>query len=168
MRAPPWITVCPPQPLTETPSCEAGYRCRPQSNSSTKPLATHGRTIHVGQTRSFCDVRVMSVFPDSGLNVHAAARQFGPVTEVGVSFDHLVGAKQERSGMVSPSAFPVLRLITSSNLVGSSNGNPAGLAGGLLRVLVLPSLREVKPVAHLPRSAPADSRKTPLRKIDPR
>ena len=36
MRAPPWITVCPHQLLTETPSCEAEHMAAP-----TKTLARH-------------------------------------------------------------------------------------------------------------------------------
>src|SRR5260221_10759915 len=36
---------------------ETGYiDARPLNASSTKPLATHGRTIHSGQSRRFCDV----------------------------------------------------------------------------------------------------------------
>src|SRR5260221_14148564 len=40
---------------------ETGYiDARPLNASSTKPLATHGRTIHVGQTRSSGYFRCMS------------------------------------------------------------------------------------------------------------
>src|SRR5882672_1356589 len=36
---------------------KAGYiDARPLTASSAKPLATHGRTIHSGQSRRFCDV----------------------------------------------------------------------------------------------------------------
>ena len=38
------------------------------------------------------------------------------------SFDHLVGEQKERSGIVSPSAFAVLRLTVRSNLVGCCRG----------------------------------------------
>ena len=43
-------------------------------------------------------------------------------------FDHLVGAQQRGGGTFRPSAFAVLRLITSSYLVGACTGRSAGLA----------------------------------------
>src|SRR5271167_2841054 len=46
MRAPPWITVCPHQLLTETPSCEAGHVTAPDhAASSQKVLARAPSTV---------------------------------------------------------------------------------------------------------------------------
>jgi len=43
---------------------KAGYiDARPLTASSAKPLATHGRTIHPGQTRRFCDAGDESGLP---------------------------------------------------------------------------------------------------------
>ena len=42
-------------------------------------------------------------------------------------FDHLVGAGEQRGGTSRPSALAVLRLITSSNLVGCLNRQVGGL-----------------------------------------
>ena len=42
--------------------------------------------------------------------------------------DHLVGAGQARTRVREPIAFAVLRLMTSSNLVGSWTGRSAGFA----------------------------------------
>jgi hypothetical protein len=43
-------------------------------------------------------------------------------------FDHLVGAGEQREGTVRPSALAILRLMTSSNLVGACTGKSEGLA----------------------------------------
>ncbi len=48
-------------------------------------------------------------------------------------FDDLVGAGDSVGGTVRPSAFAVLRLMTSSNFVGSSTGRSDGLVP--LRIL---------------------------------
>ena len=51
MRAQSWITVYPNLPLTETPSCEAGYiSARPTSLNRHFRLATRGRSIQMGQS----------------------------------------------------------------------------------------------------------------------
>src|SRR6266478_6296588 len=43
---------------------KAGYiDARPLTASSAKPLATHGRTIQLGQKRRFGDISVTSVLP---------------------------------------------------------------------------------------------------------
>ena len=44
------------------------------------------------------------------------------------SFDHLVGAGEQGCGTLRPSAFAVLRLITSSCLVGACTGRSAGFS----------------------------------------
>jgi len=44
----------------------------------------------VGQTRSFGDVRVMSVFPESGLNVHVAALRFRATSRHSLSPEWIV------------------------------------------------------------------------------
>jgi len=45
-------------PEDSTLQAEAGYiDARPQANRSTKPLAMHGRTIHLGQSRAFVEGR---------------------------------------------------------------------------------------------------------------
>ena len=43
-------------------------------------------------------------------------------------FDHFVGAGEQLSGMSRPSALAVLRLITSSYLVGACTGKSAGFS----------------------------------------
>ena len=45
-----------------------------------------------------------------------------------ILFDHLVGDSKQRRRHVQADALAVLRLITSSNLVGCSTGSSAGLA----------------------------------------
>ena len=45
-----------------------------------------------------------------------------------ILFDHLVGAGEHDGGMVRPSALAVLRLITSSYLVGACTGRSAGFS----------------------------------------
>ena len=41
-------------------------------------------------------------------------------------FDNLVGKRQEKLGIISPSAFAVLRLTTTSNFVGYCTGRSVG------------------------------------------
>ena len=50
------------------------------------------------------------------------------IADIGCLFDHLVGAAAGRCRDLRPSAFAVLRLMISSNLVGCSTGRSAGLA----------------------------------------
>jgi len=53
MRAPPWITVCPHQLLTEIPSCEAEYMAAPERFAKRQiPLAPRAPSIH-GPKRRF-------------------------------------------------------------------------------------------------------------------
>ena len=48
-------------------------------------------------------------------------------------FDQLVGAGEQGSGASRPSAFAVLRLITSSNLVGAWTASSPGLAPRIMQ-----------------------------------
>jgi hypothetical protein len=45
-----------------------------------------------------------------------------PISEVAASFDHLIGAGEERVEMLMPRALAVLRLIISSYLFGACTG----------------------------------------------
>src|SRR5271157_6260576 len=61
MRAPPWITDCPHQLLTEIPSCEAEHMAAPTNAAFVrKSLANSEPSIH-GTLRTSRDVRVESV-----------------------------------------------------------------------------------------------------------
>ena len=64
MRAPPWITVCPNQLLTEIPSCEAGYMAAPERFAKRRiPLAPRAPSIH-GPVSIGCKiVRVSRSYP---------------------------------------------------------------------------------------------------------
>src|SRR5262245_60388239 len=59
--------------------------------------------------------------------------RFGPKADICAAakralFDHLASSREQVVGTVSPSAFAVLRLIVSSNLVGACTGSSAGFA----------------------------------------
>ena len=55
--------------------------------------------------------------------------RFVPKADISASlFDHLVGAGEHVGGMSRPSALAVLRLITSSYLVGACTGRSAGFS----------------------------------------
>ncbi|SRR6266404_5763486 len=65
---------------------KAGYiDARPLTASSAKPLATHGRTIHWGQTLHFDGRPASSDFTStSDLSLHRANRRDVPKANVGV------------------------------------------------------------------------------------
>ena len=64
---------------------------------------------------------------------HAAAPTSSVMNSRRCSFDHLVGAGEHIGGTSRPSALAVLRLMTSSNLVGSCTGSSPGLAPRRMR-----------------------------------
>jgi hypothetical protein len=53
--------------------------------------------------------------------------RFGPIADIRLSFDHLIGLGKERCGTTTPSVLAVFRLITSSNFVGRITGKSVGL-----------------------------------------
>jgi hypothetical protein len=64
-----------------------------------------------------------------GSRSFGSACHWQPVESTPHSFDHLVGDGVPPGGMVNPSAFAARKLMTSSNLVGSSTGKCRPLLG---------------------------------------
>src|ERR1700681_5120034 len=82
---------------------ETGYiDARPLNASSTKPLATHGRTIHLGQTeKNSVRANVFRVTPESGhCSIQSACRKRARNGLMhrgrSHSFDHLVCTSEQR------------------------------------------------------------------------
>ena len=83
----------------------------------------------LGQKQTWAAQKPMSALPQK----RACAAQLGhvrfvPIVDIRRLFDHLVGAREQRRRHVRPSAFAVLRLITSSYLVGACTGRSAGFS----------------------------------------
>jgi hypothetical protein len=85
MRAPPWITACPHQLLTEIPSCEAGYRSARPTFSKSSFSACNARPVHTHgsfSTDRQC-LRDVRLSPNSGRTIAtqrtAASGQKRPV-----------------------------------------------------------------------------------------
>ena len=59
---------------------------------------------------------------------HAYPEPAHALPAIGPSFDHLVGERDQRLRNVKPSGLAVLRLITSTNMVGGMTGKLAGIS----------------------------------------
>src|SRR5450759_386749 len=125
-------------PEHNTLQSEAGYiDARPLTASSTKTLATHGRTIHLGQSlriysvsgRTFvrcCSNRRQNLVPsvrprtaNAGLMHRSKQQPYSITSSAMASTD---------PGTARPRVFAVLRFITSSSLVGRTTGRSAGFS----------------------------------------
>src|ERR1700722_16872045 len=86
---------------------KAGYiDARPLTASSAKPLATRGRTIHVGQTRTSARIRAKSVHPPTA-DMRRRHRHVGfvPTGDIGGSAGNERGRPTEVALLfVAPSA----------------------------------------------------------------
>jgi len=99
-----------------------------------------------------CDQTMRLLRAGRNRHHHRAAEQ-GDETR-GVSFNHLVGGREQRRGISRPSALAVFRLMTRSNLVGCSTGSSAGFctledASGISANLAI-AVGQVASVAHWP------------------
>src|ERR1035437_9654915 len=80
---------------------ETGYiDARPLTPDRRKPLATRGRTIHPGQKAKYSlRAHIVRFAPESGLKSDLAGGPFRASSGSRLaSFDHLVGAGQQRRG----------------------------------------------------------------------
>src|SRR5262249_7419105 len=71
---------------SQTLQSEAGYiDARPHSPDRRNPLATHGRTVHSGQSRRFLDVRATSAHaPRAATKRTCQAFAFVPTTDTDI------------------------------------------------------------------------------------
>ena len=90
----------------------------------------------VGRVCGQCTLRITtppssSIRTDTGsklISVQAKRSAFPSTEEGGALFDYLIGGSEQHGGMLRPSDFAVLPLITSWNFVGCSIGSSSGLA----------------------------------------
>jgi len=115
---------------------EAGYiNARPHLPDRGKPLATHGRTIHSGQTRTSADVCDTTASPPeadmtgSPSDVAEVPHPDSCTAANSACYSITSSARASSVGGISmPSDLAVFRLIVNSNLVGCSMGRSAGFS----------------------------------------
>jgi hypothetical protein len=84
----------------------------------------------LGHKRTFAAQNGMSALPPKAVILFAESDvRFVPIADIGATYSITSSARASTAGgIVRPSAFAVLRLITSSNLVGCWIGRSAGFA----------------------------------------
>ena len=121
-----------PLPLSRSPLDRGRFRpFPPEAPSSTRPTQNSPfgkKARRAGQMaeRRLCE----SLRPSCSARAASghASRPRDAERDAAFSFDHLVGAGEERGGIVRPSAFAVLRLMAISNLLGCITGSSAGFS----------------------------------------